>query len=177
MNLSRRLKTLLVGVSLTASGAVFAQFNAPTPDAMPFPMEFETSRDHYDYLLDYYKGGVQHDYMSVPKWEGLWSTGGNTGRNRPFMADREIIEGVLTPEYEAAFRYRRELGDESNSRGVDYDRLTTCEPAGMPRWLLEPYVREFLMAICERAATGLPEAGLLITALNVVSSGQPAIAR
>jgi hypothetical protein len=44
---------------------------------------------------------------------------------------------VLTPEYEAAFQYRRDLG-------VDYDRLTSCEPAGLPRWFLEPYTREFV---------------------------------
>jgi hypothetical protein len=131
MSLTKHLKIIAAGLSLTASGAMFAQFGAPTPDAMPFPMEFETSRDHYDYL-------------SVPKWEGLWSTGGNTGGNRPFVADGEIIEGVLTPEYEAAFKYRRDLGDQAFNAGVDYDRLTTCEPAGMPRWLLEPYVREFL---------------------------------
>ena len=30
------------------------------------------------------------------------------------------------------------------SLGAEYDRLTTCEPAGYPRWLLEPYVREFV---------------------------------
>ncbi len=27
---------------------------------------------------------------------------------------------------------------------VGYDRLTHCEPAGMPRWLLEPYTHEFI---------------------------------
>lgn len=145
MLLKNHLKTAAVGLITLSTGA-FAQFGAPTPDPMPFPMEFETSRDHYDYLQDYYKGGVQHDYLSVPKWEGLWSTGGNTGGNRPFMADGEIIEGVLTPEYEDAFRYRLEIGKGGgdSSIGVDYDRLTTCEPAGMPRWLLEPYVREFI---------------------------------
>ena len=30
------------------------------------------------------------------------------------------------------------------SLGAEYDRLTRCEPAGYPRWLLEPYVREFV---------------------------------
>ena len=44
---------------------------------------------------------------------------------------------MLTPAYEEAFKKRRSLG-------ADYDRLTTCEPAGYPRWLLEPYVREFV---------------------------------
>ena len=46
MSLTKHLKIIAAGLSLTASGAMFAQFGAPTPDAMPFPMEFETSRDH-----------------------------------------------------------------------------------------------------------------------------------
>ena len=145
MNLVKKLTTFAAGLGLLTSGTVFAQGGAQNlPDLIPFPQEFATSREHYDYLLDHYKGGVRHDYLSVPKWEGLWSTAGNNGSNTPFMKDGEIIEGVLTPEYEDAFRYRRNLGSASNSLGVDYDRLTTCEPAGMPRWLLEPYVREFL---------------------------------
>jgi hypothetical protein len=49
----------------------------------------------------------------------------------------EVVPGILTPAYEEAFKKRRALGAE-------YDRLTTCEPAGYPRWLLEPYVREFV---------------------------------
>lgn len=84
MFLPKLLKTVAVTLSLVVSGTVVGQFGGSTPDTIPFPMEFETSREHYDYLLDHYKGGVQHDYLSVPKWEGLWSAGGNTGGNRPF---------------------------------------------------------------------------------------------
>jgi hypothetical protein len=78
----------------------------------------------------------------VPKWEGLWSPAGDTStrlfrRGGSMTSGGEIITGVLTPAYEAAFRTRRSLG-------ADYDRLTSCEPAGYPRWLGEPYVREFV---------------------------------
>jgi hypothetical protein len=73
----------------------------------------------------------------VPKWEGIWSAAANNSGNRLFLEGNEIKQGVLTPEYEAAFQYRRDLG-------VDYDRLTSCEPAGLPRWFLEPYTREFI---------------------------------
>ena len=107
------------------------------PETFEPPEEFATSRAHYDYLLDHYRGGVTHSYDSVPKWEGVWSAARNNSANNIFLSDGEIVEGILTPEYEDAFRYRRDLG-------VDYDRLTTCEPAGMPRWLLEPYTREFV---------------------------------
>ncbi|MFL2840958.1 MAG: hypothetical protein ACJ0BT_03890 [Pseudohongiellaceae bacterium] len=147
MRLFIHLKTFVLSASLMTSGVVFAQSEQGNlPDAIPFPMGFESSREHYDYLMDQYKGGVQHDYLSVPKWEGLWSTAAHQATNDVLFVDDddEILPGVLTPEYEAAFRYRRELGNEAFNAGVDYDRLTTCEPAGIPRWYREPYVREFL---------------------------------
>ena len=54
----------------------------------------------------------------------------------------KVREGVLTPPYETAYKERwrqqQELGE------VQYDRLTHCEPAGYPRWLLEPYSHEFV---------------------------------
>ena len=114
------------------------------PEPVPPPQNFATSKEHYEFLYRLHKGGTRHTYESIPKWEGLWSAAGNTstglfvkgGGFGPGAAG-EIIPGVLTPAYEEAFKKRRSLG-------ADYDRLTTCEPAGYPRWLLEPYVREFV---------------------------------
>ncbi len=147
MKLTTYLQLFTAGSSLLFSGMAFSQRGGNIPDLIPFPMEFETSTEHYDYLLDYYEGGVVHDYMSVPKWEGLWSAGGDSGIRGQTMfldEDGEIIPGVLTPEYEDAFRYRLDLADQAYNAGVDFDRLTTCEPAGIPRWFMEPYVREFI---------------------------------
>jgi hypothetical protein len=146
MKLTNYFKLIFTVASLLASGMAYSQRGGNIPELIPFPMEFETSREHYDYLLDHYEGGVVHDYLSVPKWEGLWSAGGDSGirQQSMFLDDGEIIPGVLTPEYEAAFRYRLDLADQAYNAGVDFDRLTTCEPAGIPRWYMEPYVREFL---------------------------------
>jgi len=146
MKLSKLITMSVAGLGLVASGLSMAQPNRDyMPDAMAFPMEFENSRAHYDYLLDYYEGGVTHDYLSVPKWEGLWSTGSHMGNNNLFMdEDGDIYPDVLTPEYRDAFQYRLDLGNQAYNAGVDFDRLTTCEPAGIPRWFREPYVREFL---------------------------------
>jgi hypothetical protein len=114
------------------------------PEPVPPPQNFATSKEHYDFLYRLHKGGTRHTYESIPKWEGLWSAAGNTssslfvkGGTGGAGVSGELIPGVLTPAYEEAFKKRRALG-------ADYDRLTTCEPAGYPRWLLEPYVREFV---------------------------------
>ena len=77
----------------------------------------------------------------MPKWSGLWSGGGNGSRGA-FVEDGTIIEGVLTPDYDAAFQMRLDLIEEHGQQA--YDRLTACEPAGYPRFLMEPYVREFI---------------------------------
>lgn len=147
-----RAVTRLAGVALglfAVAGIVAAQapqgnrggppggFARSLPDTFQPPQEFANSTEHYQYLLEHYGGGVVHTYESVPKWEGVWSPAANNSGNRLFLDAGEIIPNVLTPEYEAAFQYRRDLG-------VDYDRLTSCEPAGLPRWFLEPYTREFV---------------------------------
>ena len=106
------------------------------PEPVPPAQQFKTSTEHYAFLMRLHKGGTRHTYDTVPKWEGLWSAAGNTATTF-FLKGTEIVPGVLTPAYEAAFKMRRSLGAE-------YDRLTRCEPAGYPRWLLEPYVREFV---------------------------------
>ena len=150
-----RAGSLIPGVltALLFSFNAAAQFGGgpPLPETVAPPQGFATSTEHYEFLYTLYDGGTTHTYESVPKWEGLWSAGGNNSGNNLFLESTDgspvgpfgggdnivIKKGVLTPEYEAAFEYRRDLG-------VDYDRLTSCEPAGMPRWLLEPYVREFV---------------------------------
>jgi hypothetical protein len=147
-----RLTPLLALLALTAvsmvaqaqpagGGSGPGEFRGPFGGALPEtfkpPRQFASSAAHYEYLKQHYDGGVVHTYESVPKWEGVWSAAANNSANRLFLDRGEIIPDVLTPEYQAAFQYRRDLG-------VDYDRLTSCEPAGLPRWFLEPYTREFV---------------------------------
>lgn len=135
---------------------------APAPAANPLavavvppPRAFATAEEHFNYLKRQASGGTEHTYESVPKWEGLWEASWNSialrGGVSPFFvgaippglaAGGTVAEGVLTPEYEAAFKQRRENMIQYNEQ--PYDRLTTCEATGIPRWLLEPYVREWV---------------------------------
>jgi hypothetical protein len=142
-------RTAIGVLTLTAAPAVsFAQFGAgygPPLETIPPPMEFETSAEHYAYLLEQAHGGTTHTWATLPRWDGLWQTAGNTVMDNFVDAPRfegEVREGVLTPEYEAAYKERwrqqKELGE------VQYDRLTHCEPQGYPRFLLEPYTHEFI---------------------------------
>jgi hypothetical protein len=150
MKLIRSLPVSAVAFALVAiAGPAFAfQFGAgygPPLVTVPPPMEFETSAGHYAYLLEEAGGGTTHTIETVPRWDGVWVTAGNTMMDAFVDAPGftgNVREGVLTPAYEAAYKERWreqvELGQ------VQYDRLTHCEPPGYPRFLLEPYTHEFI---------------------------------
>ncbi len=141
MNDSRLALTLGLCGWLAAGSTVALAQPPGIPEPMQPPQEFASSEAHYRFLLNAHRGGTRHTYESVPKWTGLWSADGN-GSRTAFVQDGEIVEGILTPEYEAAFQMRLDLIEENGEQA--YDRLTTCEPAGYPRFLMEPYVREFV---------------------------------
>ncbi len=131
-------------VSFAQKGAFGGGYGPPLKVEPP-PKQFASSEEHYKYLLEQAHGGTKHTLATVPRWDGLWQTAGNTHMDMFITTgnfDGKVREGVLTPKYEAAYKERwreqQELGQ------VKYDRLTDCEPQGYPRWLLEPYTDEFV---------------------------------
>ena len=158
MKMKHVLMGCAMGLAVMATAPVAAVAQSTNPLAVEVvapPKAFATAEEHYNFLMRQANGGTKHSYESVPKWEGLWEASWNSialrGGVSPFFvgpippglsAGGEIAEGVLTPEYEAAFKQRREHMVEYNEQ--PYDRLTTCEVPGPIRWLLEPYVREFV---------------------------------
>jgi hypothetical protein len=135
-----------------AAGAT-AQEQATLPlPAIELPArDFATAEEHYAYLLDRANGGTEHTMATIPVWDGLWGSGNNTmpaifleggTLATAWSPGAKIKEGVLTPAYEQHFRERRaEIEEYGQQR---YDRLTNCEYPGVPRWLWEPYVKEFV---------------------------------
>jgi hypothetical protein len=132
-----------------ASGA--DQARMPQAELELPPRSFATAEEHYLYLYEQAGGGTEHTMETIPVWDGLWTSGNNT-MPAIFLVDgtlatawrpgAEIKEGVLTPAYEEHFRQRRaEIEQYGEQR---YDRLTNCEYPGVPRWLWEPYVKEFV---------------------------------
>ena len=142
MKLSRGL--LWTGLGLCLVGVVvpaaIAQRGGPPLEVVPPPMDFETSEEHYAYLLEQANGSTQHTMATVPQWGGLWQPAGTT-RNGIFLDQGEIREGVLTAAYEQQFRETRQIVEE---RGTTYDRITQCEAPGYPRYLGQAYTHEFI---------------------------------
>jgi hypothetical protein len=153
MNIGNRLWRAGIGLLVLAAAPAlsiaqpgsFGGNYGPPLKVVPPPKEFASSKEHYEYLLKQAKGGTKQTLASVPRWDGLWVTAGNTHMDAfisPSGFQGKVKEGVLTPAYEKAYKERwreqQELGQ------VKYDRLSDCEPAGYPRVLLEPYSDEFI---------------------------------
>jgi hypothetical protein len=135
-----------------SGGTVEDQFVLPVPGVEPPPRDFKTAEEHYEFLLERANGGTTHTMQTIPVWDGLWGSGNNTMpaifleggtlANAWRPGATKVKEGVLTPLYEQHFRERRAEIDEYGEQR--YDRLTNCEYPGVPRWLWEPYIKEFV---------------------------------
>ena len=86
MNFNRNLSWVVVGIialvgvpsiALAQAGAFGGGFGPPL-SVVPPPKVFATSDEHYKYLFEQAKGGTKHTIGSVPRWDGLWVTAGNT---------------------------------------------------------------------------------------------------
>jgi hypothetical protein len=138
----------IVLVSLALPSIALAQFGAgygPPLVTEPPAREFSNSAEHYAWLLDQAGGGTRHNFATLPRWDGLWNTAGNTMMDAFVDApgfSGKVRAGVLTPAYEQAYKERWRQQTEMGE--VQYDRLTHCEPPGYPRFLLEPYTHEFI---------------------------------
>jgi hypothetical protein len=58
-------------------GAFGGGYGPPLQTVAP-PKPFATSDEHYKFLLSQAKGGTKHTLATVPRWDGLWVTAGNT---------------------------------------------------------------------------------------------------
>ena len=126
-------------------------FGGALPAVEPPPREFATAQAHYEYLLEAADGGTSHTMATIPQWNGLWTSGRNSMPTIFLEGDDvrgglgpggTVIDGVLTPPYEVHFKARRA---EMEIHGEQlFDRLARCEYPGVPRWIWEPYVKEFV---------------------------------
>jgi hypothetical protein len=81
---------------------------------------------------------------SYPDWSGIWTRGAGGLKfdpAQPGAPGEGKVTAVLTPAYEA--KYRKKLADVA--KGIEWDQLSYCLPAGFPRWLTEPFLREFIV--------------------------------
>lgn len=101
-----------------------------------------TAWDLYQALKAEAKGGQRLLWTNLPDWSGVYSR----PAVRFFAFDPDMPEGVLTTaSLTPEFRARLEKRVADVERGIEWDPISTCAPPGHPRWLTEPFTREFIV--------------------------------
>ena len=80
-------------------------------------------------------------FEQLPDWSGLWTHTGSAARSF-FGPGPDGTGPALTPAAVAM----QEQGARLNAQGINYDEnLSQCGPPGFPRWLIIPFLREFIV--------------------------------
>lgn len=139
--------TALLGTTAFWTGeAAIAQPAAPPPPTpekqamIDLGVEHGTARALYDYLNAEADGGSSPGWADLPDWSGVWTRDGSI-----FFFDQDqaamgnLPTAKLRPEAERRFLEKLAAVEQ----GIEYDPLSAGNPAGMPRWLTEPFLRDF----------------------------------
>jgi hypothetical protein len=102
--------------------------------------QHRTASDLYKDFEKQANGGQKLDVAQMPDWTGIYTRGGIIFNFDPDQG-RGSPTAKLTPEYEK--RLKDKL--DKKARGIEFDYLRNCAPPGVPRWLTEPFLREFVV--------------------------------
>jgi len=105
--------------------------------------QHKTAADLYQALRDEAKGGQPLSPAALPNWTGVYSRPADKGFTfDPDQPNGGLPTARLTPEYQKKLMKRI----EDVKHGIEWDPISTCSPPGMPRWLTEPFLREFIVS-------------------------------
>ena len=104
-------------------------------------VEYKTARALYEHFKAEANGGQMLALQDVPDWSGVWTR--NADNLFFWDADQGSMDALptakLTPEYERRLIEKLDAIDA----GIEYDPLSAGNPAGMPRWMTEPFLKDF----------------------------------
>jgi hypothetical protein len=157
-------QSIVFAFLLIASPLLIAQTAPPGAQqggapAGPMQSTADWQRKHdtalkYRSLADFYaalkKEAASKPKAPLPDWSGIWTadkldtfgTGCLGGSQCYFRPGPGGVAPKLTPVALAELKE----GAERDAKGLIYDEnLSTCGPAGFPRWLTEPFLREYIV--------------------------------
>src|SRR5581483_10677257 len=108
--------------------------------AQEYTKWYKQSEQQFLELKQKANGGTSKTWDKLPDWTGIWTRLDGT-RFDPNVPNYAPTSAKLTPEYQAKFE--KKLAD--HNKGLEWDSLSYCLPAGFPRWLTEPFLREFIV--------------------------------
>jgi len=148
-----RIIGLLCLAALLAACSGTAEKAAPAPAASVLPewtkeQKMELGRQHktaeelYKALQDQAKGGQKLAWNAMPDWSGIYSRPPlNNFTFDPAQPEGGLPTAKLTPEFQEKLMKR--ISDLK--KGIEWDPISACSPPGVPRWLTEPFTREWIV--------------------------------
>jgi hypothetical protein len=103
--------------------------------------QHKTAWDLYQSLKKEARGGQRLAWSALPDWTGVYTRARGGITYDPDQAPGAPPTARLTPEYRAKMMKRI----EDAKKGIEWDPISTCAPPGHPRWLTEPFLREFIV--------------------------------
>jgi hypothetical protein len=104
--------------------------------------QHQTAFALYEALRQEAKGGQPLKWDAMPDWSGIYSRSADKGFTfDPDQPAGELPTAKLTPEFQAKLVKRV----EDLKKGIEWDPISECRPPGHPRWLTEPFTREFIV--------------------------------
>ena len=141
---------LLPACTVGAPGEGQATKTAPPDRLMPartrdqlaeLGRQHKTAADLYQALLTESKGGRRLEASNMPDWSGIYTRARGGITFDPDQPPNSPPTAKLTPEFQAKLDQRIAMAN----KGVEWDPISTCAPPGHPRWLTEPFLKEFIV--------------------------------
>ena len=115
---------------------------APRERMIELGRRHKTAEALYDALKAEANGGRRLKWTNMPDWSGVYTRARGGITYDPDQPPGALPTAPLTPEYHARLLKRIELADQ----GIEWDPISTCAPPGHPRWLTEPFLRDFALS-------------------------------
>lgn len=133
----------VLAATITLAAGTAAQTPQPAAEWVrkhALGLKHRTAADLYAALKAAARGGRQNvPFPELPDWSGLWTAAGG---GEFFAPGPTGVAPALTPEAAAAVRQ----GQAQAAQDISYDEnLSQCGPPGFPRWLVVPFLREFIV--------------------------------
>ena len=136
-----KVAVVMLGTLTAAAGLAAIQLPTDKAALIALGTQHRTASDLYKAFSSQANGGQRLNPARLPDWTGVYTRNGilfnwdqDQGRNR-------MPTAKLTPEYE-----RRLVTKLDNiEKGVEFDNLSNCAPPGHPRWMTEPFLRDFVI--------------------------------
>jgi hypothetical protein len=135
------MNALRAHLAVAAAALLAAWMSVPgIVSAQEYAKWYQQSERQFLELKQKAGGGTRMTWDKLPDWTGIWTREGGT-RFDPSVPNYAPTTARLTQEFQA--RFEKKLADQK--RGIEWDSLSYCLPAGFPRWLTEPFLREFIV--------------------------------